>query len=179
MQELENEDEIDLNALTDEAGYSHPIVRLVNSLIFEAVKIGASDLHFEPEENFVRLRYRLDGVLFNAQILHKKHWSGISQRIKIMASLNIADKLAPQDGRIQMNVGGHEVDFRVSSLPTVFGENIVMRVLDKQSSILPLNVLGFSDTNKDRIDRAQKRPEGIIIVTGPTCLLYTSPSPRD
>ncbi len=168
LNELEGEDEIDLNALTDEAGYSHPIVRLVNSLIFEAVKIGASDLHFEPEENFVRLRYRLDGVLFNAQILHKKHWSGISQRIKIMSSLNIADKLAPQDGRIQMTVAGHEVDFRVSSLPTVFGENIVMRVLDKQSSILPLHVLGFSEVNKDRIDRAQKRPEGIIIVTGPT-----------
>ncbi len=169
LKELEKEEgEVDLAQLQDEAGYSHPIVRLVNSLIFEAVKTGASDLHFEPEENFVRLRYRLDGVLFNAQILHKQHWSGISQRIKIMSSLNIADKLSPQDGRIQMNVGGHEVDFRVSSLPTVHGENIVMRVLDKQSSILPLNVLGFSEVNKGRIDRAQKRPEGIIIVTGPT-----------
>lgn len=154
--------------LSEEEAYSHPLVRLVNALIFEAVKAGASDLHFEPEENFVRLRYRLDGVLATVQILHRQHWNGISQRIKLMASLNIADKLAPQDGRIKMTVGGHDVDFRVSSLPTVHGENIVMRVLDKQSSIMPLSSLGFSDVNKERIAKAQKRPEGIIIVTGPT-----------
>ncbi|HPD83416.1 MAG: ATPase, T2SS/T4P/T4SS family [Alphaproteobacteria bacterium] len=158
----------DVAGLSEEEAYSHPLVRLVNALIFEAVKTGASDLHFEPEENFVRLRYRIDGVLSTVQILHKQHWNGISQRIKLMASLNIADKLAPQDGRIKMNVGGHEVDFRVSSLPTVFGENIVMRVLDKQASIMPLSSLGFSAVNKERIARAQKRPEGIIIVTGPT-----------
>jgi general secretion pathway protein E/type IV pilus assembly protein PilB len=154
--------------LSEEEAYSHPLVRLVNALVFEAVKIGASDLHFEPEENFVRLRYRLDGVLATVQILHRQHWNGISQRIKLMASLNIADKLAPQDGRIKMSIGGHGVDFRVSSLPTVHGENIVMRVLDKQSSIMPLSSLGFSDINKERIAKAQKRPEGIIIVTGPT-----------
>ncbi len=154
--------------LSEEEAYSHPLVRLVNALIFEAVKAGASDLHFEPEENFVRLRYRLYGVLATVQILHRQHWNGISQRIKLMASLNIADKLAPQDGRIKMTVGGHDVDFRVSSLPTVHGENIVMRVLDKQSSIMPLSSLGFSNVNKERIAKAQKRPEGIIIVTGPT-----------
>lgn len=171
LKELEGKDPDDLGevaGLSEEEAYSHPLVRLVNALIFEAVKIGASDLHFEPEENFSRLRYRIDGVLSTVQILHKQHWNGISQRIKLMASLNIADKLAPQDGRIQMNVGGREVDFRVSSLPTVFGENIVMRVLDKQSSIMPLSALGFSDVNKERIKKAQKRPEGIIIVTGPT-----------
>jgi general secretion pathway protein E/type IV pilus assembly protein PilB len=154
--------------LSEEEAYSHPLVRLVNALIYEAVKIGASDLHFEPEENFSRLRYRIDGVLSTVQILHKQHWNGVSQRIKLMASLNIADKLAPQDGRIKMSVAGHDVDFRVSSLPTVHGENIVMRVLDKQSSIMPLSSLGFSDVNKERIEKAQKRPEGIIIVTGPT-----------
>jgi len=114
------------------------------------------------------LRYRVDGSLYTAQILHKQHWDGIGQRLKIMASLNIADKLAPQDGRIEMDMGGRRVDFRVSSLPTVFGENIVLRVLDKQSSIMPLKVLGFSEVNKERIIMAQKRPEGIIIVTGPT-----------
>ena len=171
LKELEGQDADSLGevaGLSEDEAYSHPLVRLVNALIFEAVKEGASDLHFEPEENFVRLRYRLDGVLSTVQILHRQHWNGISQRLKLMASLNIADKLAPQDGRIQMNVGGRDVDFRVSSLPTVFGENIVMRVLDKQSSIMPLSGLGFSETNKTLIDKSQKRPEGIIIVTGPT-----------
>lgn len=171
LKELEGRNPKDLAevaGLSEEEAYSHPLVRLVNALIFDAVKKGASDLHFEPEENFSRLRYRMDGVLSTVQILHKKHWNGISQRIKLMASLNIADKLAPQDGRIKMNVGGHEVDFRVSSLPTVHGENIVMRVLDKQASIMPLSKLGFSEVNKSRIAKAQKRPEGIIIVTGPT-----------
>ena len=171
LKEIEGQDLEEMGevaGLSEEEAYSHPLVRLVNALIFDAVKTGASDLHFEPEENFVRLRYRLDGVLSTVQILHKQHWNGISQRLKLMASLNIADKLAPQDGRIKMNVGGREVDFRVSSLPTVHGENIVLRVLDKQASIMPLSSLGFSELNRDRIAQAQKRPEGIIIVTGPT-----------
>ena len=171
LKELEGTDGKDLDDVADlneEEAYSHPIVRLVNALIFDAVKAGASDIHFEPEENFVRLRYRVDGSLFTAQILHKQHWDGIAQRLKIMASLNIADKLAPQDGRIEMDIGGRRVDFRVSSLPTVFGENIVLRILDKEASIMPLKALGFSETNKERIKKAQKRPEGIIIVTGPT-----------
>lgn len=170
LEELEKlgEEELDLTKLTDEEAYTHPIVRLVNSLVYEAVKIGASDLHFEPEENFIRLRYRLDGVLFTAQILHKKHWSGISQRLKIMSNMNIADKLSPQDGRFNMNVGGREADFRVSSLPTVHGENIVLRVLDKSASIMPLEGLGFSPENLKKIQDSQQRPEGIIIVTGPT-----------
>lgn len=158
----------ELTDLSEEEAYSHPIVRLVNALLFEAVKIGASDLHFEPEENFIRLRYRLDGVLFTAQTMHKSIWNAISQRLKIMARLNIADKLAPQDGRIDMHIAGRMVDFRVSSLPTVHGENIVLRVLDKQSSIMPLSGLGFSKENLAKIARAQERPEGIIIVTGPT-----------
>ena len=171
LKELEKSDadeEIDLTALDDSEAFSHPIVRLVNALVFEAVKIGASDLHFEPEENFVRLRYRKDGTLFTAQILHKQHWSGISQRIKIMSNMNIADKLSPQDGRFGMNVNGREADFRVSSLPTVNGENIVLRVLDQSESIMPMEKLGFSDHNLRLIKDSQSRPEGIIIVTGPT-----------
>jgi general secretion pathway protein E/type IV pilus assembly protein PilB len=169
LKELEHEvGDVDLSSLEQSESYSHPIVRLVNALLFEAVKIGASDLHFEPEENFVRLRYRVDGVLFTAQILHKNHWSGISQRLKVMSNLNIADKLSPQDGRFNLNVGGREADFRVSSLPTVYGENIVLRVLDKSASIMPLEDLGFSPPNLEKIKRAQARPEGIIIVTGPT-----------
>ena len=170
LKELEEgaEEDLDVSGLSEDKAYAHPVVRLVNALVFEAVKLGASDLHFEPEENFVRLRYRVDGVLFTAQILHRQHWSAISQRIKIMAKLNIADKLSPQDGRIQMNVGGRHVDFRVSSLPTVHGENIVMRVLDRQTGIIAMSKLGFSGDNLTRIKKAQAKPEGITIVTGPT-----------
>lgn len=170
LKELESGGEaaLDVAGLSEDKAYAHPIVRLVNALIFEAVKLDASDLHFEPEENFVRLRYRVDGVLFTAQILHRQHWNAISQRLKIMAALNIADKLQPQDGRIQMNAGGRVVDFRVSSLPTVYGENIVLRVLDRQTGIATLGTLGFSEENMARLTSAQARPEGIIIVTGPT-----------
>ena len=160
--------QVDVTTLSENEAYSHPIVRLVNALVYDAVKIGASDLHFEPEENFVRLRYRLDGVLFTAQTLHKQHWGGISQRIKIISEMNIADKLGAQDGRFSLNIGGREADFRVSSLPTVHGENIVIRVLDKSNSIVPLGGLGFSEENMAKIKSAQSRPEGIIIVTGPT-----------
>lgn len=168
LKELEEGEVADVTTLDESEAFTHPIVRLVNALVFDAVKLGVSDLHFEPEENFVRLRYRLDGVLYTAQILHRQHWNGISQRIKLMSHMNIADKLSPQDGRFNLNVGGREADFRVSSLPTVHGENIVLRVLDKSSSIMPLEKLGFSPENMKKIKGAQKRPEGIVIVTGPT-----------
>jgi len=164
----EGKEQKDVSSLNEKEAFSHPIVRLVNALVFDAVKIGASDLHFEPEENFVRLRYRLDGVLFTAQILHKQHWNGISQRIKILSEMNIADKLSPQDGRFNLNIGGREADFRVSSLPTVHGENIVLRVLDKSESIMPMENLGFSPENLEKLKIATSKPEGIIIVTGPT-----------
>lgn len=164
----EGAEQHDLTALTDEDSFAHPIVRLVNALVFDAVKMGASDIHIEPEENFVRIRYRLDGVLFNAQILHTQHMSSIIQRIKILSDMNIADKQTPQDGRFGINIGGREADFRVSVLPTVHGENIVIRILDKSSSILPLADLGFSEDNLQKIKIAQSKPEGIIIVTGPT-----------
>jgi len=157
-----------LDQLSDEEAYSHPIVRLVNSLMFEAVKMGASDLHFEPEENFIRLRYRIDGDMVTTHTLHKEYWNGICQRLKILAEMNIADKLSPQDGRFGLNMGGKEADFRVSCLPTVHGENIVLRVLDKSASIVPLERLGFSDHNMYLLKKSQARPEGIIIVTGPT-----------
>lgn len=164
----EGKEQKEVSSLSEKEAFMHPIVRLVNALVFEAVKIGASDLHFEPEENFVRLRYRLDGVLFTAQILHKQHWNGISQRLKIMSEMNIADKFSPQDGRFNLNIGGREADFRVSSLPTVHGENIVLRVLDKSESIMPMEALGFSKENLEKLKIATSKPEGIIIVTGPT-----------
>ncbi len=157
-----------MDTLSEDEAYSHPLVRLVNALVFEAVKMGASDLHFEPEENFVRLRYRLDGDLITVHTLHREYWSGMCQRLKIISSMNIADKLSPQDGRFSLNVGGREADFRVSSLPTVHGENIVLRVLDKSASIKPLESLGFSKHNRGLVEKCLSRPEGIIIVTGPT-----------
>ncbi len=164
----EGKEQKEVASLNEEDAFTHPIVRLVNALVFDAVKIGASDLHFEPEENFVRLRYRLDGVLFTAQILHKQHWNGISQRIKILSEMNIADKMSAQDGRFSLNIGGREADFRVSSLPTVHGENIVLRVLDKSEAIMPMENLGFSEENRRKLKIATSKPEGIIIVTGPT-----------
>ena len=167
LEQKEDED-VDFSEMDESEVASHPIVRLVNALVFEAVKLGVSDLHFEPEENFIRLRYRKDGVLYTAQIIHKQHWNGISQRLKIMSKMNIADKLNAQDGRFGMNVAGREADFRVSSLPTVHGENIVLRVLDQSNSIMPMEKLGFSDHNLELIKKAQSSPEGIIIVTGPT-----------
>lgn len=119
----------DLTNISEEEAYSHPIVRLVNAFVLQAVKQRASDLHFEPEEHFVRLRYRIDGVLHEVQNFHKEYWDAIAQRLKILSEMNIADKLNPQDGRFRMTVGGREVDFRVSALPTVYGENFVLRVL--------------------------------------------------
>lgn len=157
-----------LETLSEDEAYSHPLVRLVNALVFEAVKMGASDLHFEPEESFVRLRYRLDGDLQTVHTLHREYWSGMCQRLKIISGMNIADKLSPQDGRFNLNVGGREADFRVSSLPTVHGENIVLRVLDKSASIVPLADLGFSQHNRELVQKCLSRPEGIVIVTGPT-----------
>jgi type IV pilus assembly protein PilB len=168
LKELEEGEAPDIMTLSESEAFTHPIVRLVNALVFDAVKLSVSDLHFEPEENFVRLRYRKDGVLYTAQILHKQHWNAVSQRLKIMSHMDIADKLSPQDGRFHMNVGGRMADFRVSSLPTVHGENIVLRVLDQSQSIVPLANLGFSPDNLKKIKRSQDRPEGIIIITGPT-----------
>jgi type II secretory ATPase GspE/PulE/Tfp pilus assembly ATPase PilB-like protein len=149
-------------------GYSHPVVRLVNSMLLDAVKLGASDLHFEPAQSFVRLRYRVDGVLYEIRTLHKDYWAAISQRIKIMSDMNIADKFNPQDGRFNFTFGNHEIDFRVSALPTIHGENLVLRVLDKSRALLTLEDLGFSPLNLENLLRVLKRPEGIIIVTGPT-----------
>ena len=151
-----------------EAGYAHPLVRLVDAILLDAVKVGASDIHFEPEELFLRLRYRIDGVLSQIRSFHREHWPAIAQRLKIVAGMNIADKLRPQDGRIDLNLGARAIDLRVSSLPTVHGENIVLRVLDKTHSLAALDQLGISAPNLALIERALRRPEGIFIVTGPT-----------
>ncbi len=149
-------------------GYVNPTVRLVNALLVDAIKSGASDIHFEPEGSFLRLRYRIDGQMVQIRSFHRDYWSAMAVRIKIMAGMNIAETRNPQDGRISYNVLGREVDFRVATQPTVYGENIVMRLLDKAKSLVPLASLGFSDHNDSVLKLLLKRPEGIIIVTGPT-----------
>jgi general secretion pathway protein E/type IV pilus assembly protein PilB len=156
----------DLNGSDD--GYVNPTVRLVDAILVDAIKTGTSDIHFEPEGQFVRLRYRIDGDLEQVRSFHLNYWSAIVVRIKIMSDMNIAETRMPQDGRIAFKVMGREVDFRVATQPTVHGENIVMRLLDKTKSLVPLENLGFADHNIGLLKKTLKRPEGIIIVTGPT-----------
>lgn len=149
-------------------GYVNPTVRLVDSMLMDAIKRGASDIHFEPEGSFLRLRYRIDGKMLQIRSFHKEYWAAIAVRIKIMADMNIAETRHPQDGRTTYYVSGREVDFRVATHPTVHGENIVMRILDKHKALVPLEKLGFSENNDRLLRKLLKRPEGIIIVTGPT-----------
>jgi type IV pilus assembly protein PilB len=151
-----------------EEGYVNPTVRLVNALLIDAIKTGTSDIHFEPEGSFLRLRYRIDGQMTQIRSFHRDYWQAMLVRLKIMAGMNIAETRNPQDGRISFQVMGREVDFRVAAQPTVYGENVVMRLLDKRKSLVALEKLGFSEHNMKQLKRLLKRPEGIIIVTGPT-----------
>ena len=161
--------EIDYQSMDAETGeYSQPVVRLVNALLSDAVKRGASDVHFEPEEGFLRFRYRIDGVLRQIRSLHKNYWSAIAVRLKVMSGMDIAETRAPQDGRISLSLSGRRVDFRVSTLPTVHGENIVLRVLDRQKGIVSLEDLNLGAENLNLLKLMVARPEGIILVTGPT-----------
>ena len=155
-----------LEAIEDE--YSQPLVRLVDAILADAVKREASDIHFEPEEGFLRLRYRIDGVLRQIRSLHKDYWSAIVVRLKVMSSMNIAETRIPQDGRLSLQVRGNRVDFRVSAQPTTHGENIVLRVLDRAKGIVPLEHLGIHDDTMAALKMMMARPEGIILVTGPT-----------
>lgn len=148
--------------------YKSPMVRFVDAILTDAVHRGASDLHFEPESSFLRVRYRIDGKMVQIRSIHKDYWSAISVRIKIMASINIAESRKSQDGRINSEILGRKIDFRVSTQPTIHGENIVMRILDEKQSILTLDKLGFSSHALKILMRMVQRPEGVIILTGPT-----------
>jgi len=161
--------EIDYNSLSaggDE--YTQPVVRLVGALLMDAVKRGASDIHFEPEYAFLRIRYRIDGVLHQVRSLHKSYWGGVVVRLKVLSGLDIAETRAPQDGRLSMNLCGRPIDFRVSSHPTINGENIVLRVLDREKSIIPMERMGLRPNTLEELRIMMTRPEGIVIVTGPT-----------
>src|SRR3954462_11980377 len=161
--------EIDYGSLQASGdAYSQPVVRLISALLADAVERGASDIHFEPEQNFLRIRYRIDGVLRQIRSLHKTYWPAMAVRIKVMAKMNIAETRAPQDGRISLTLTGRSVDFRVASQATSHGENVVLRILDRQKGIVPLDGLGLETNQLALLKRMIARPEGIILVTGPT-----------
>ena len=174
MQDLEGEDlgaianEIeetdDLLDLASEA----PVIRLVNSILTQAVRARASDIHIEPYERELKVRYRIDGLLYNTLTPPRRLQAAISSRIKVMANLNIAERRLPQDGRIRIRVGEKDVDIRVSVVPIAYGERIVLRILDKTSVLLGLEEIGMAEAAYSRYSRLIKRSNGIILVTGPT-----------
>ncbi|WP_047540659.1 GspE/PulE family protein [Methylotenera versatilis] len=161
--------EIDYQSLTaDGDEYTQPVVRLVGALLMDAVKRTASDIHFEPEFAFLRIRYRIDGVLQQVRSIHKSYWPGIAVRLKVISGMDIAETRSPQDGRLNMNLCGRPIDFRVSTHPTIHGENIVLRVLDREKSIIPLERMGLRTSTLAQLKLMMTRPEGIVVVTGPT-----------
>ncbi|HOJ15311.1 MAG TPA: type II secretion system ATPase GspE, partial [Deltaproteobacteria bacterium] len=154
----------DITAMETEA----PVIRLVNRLMVQAYRERASDIHVEPYPNDVKVRFRVDGILHDVLSLPKRLHPALVSRIKVMASLNIAEKRLPQDGRIGVKLGDHSVDLRISTVPTVNGERVVMRILDKSSVLLGLEELGFYPDDLATVERLIRQEHGIILVTGPT-----------
>jgi type IV pilus assembly protein PilB len=165
------EDEIDLAAMS-RSSEAQPVVKLSNVLLIDALKRGASDIHIEPYEKEFRVRFRIDGILYNVMALPMKLRDPLTSRMKIMAKLDIAEKRLPQDGRIKIRLKiedrSREMDFRVSTLPTLWGEKIVLRLLDKTKLMLDMTKLGFEPHSLERFKRAIEKPYGIVLVTGPT-----------
>lgn len=145
-----------------------PLVRFIQSVLLEAIKIKASDIHFEPFEKKYRIRFRQDGVLVEAKSIPAKLKEKIASRIKVMSRMDISEKRMPQDGKFKLPLKDKDIEFRVSSLPTLFGEKIVMRILDSSLDSLDINKLGYSDIQKEELLKAVKRPYGMVLVTGPT-----------
>ena len=163
----EQQEEMDISKL-EAAGEDAPVVRLVNLILTEAVRSGASDIHIEPYEKSLRCRYRIDGVLHEVQSPPKSISAAMSSRIKIMSSLDISERRLPQDGRIKIKVLGKEIDLRVSVCPVQFGEKIVMRILDSSNLSLDLPKLGFEEDILPKFQKAIVEPYGLVLVTGPT-----------
>jgi general secretion pathway protein E len=157
----------DVNHLRDMA-FEAPVVRLVNLLIENAIGSEASDIHIEPFEDTLRIRYRIDGILYDQEAPPRRLQAAVTSRIKIMAEMNIAERRLPQDGRIRVTLHGQRIDIRVSTIPTVHGESIVMRLLQRASVFHPLEKLGFPAETLKRFESLIKRPHGILLVTGPT-----------
>jgi type IV pilus assembly protein PilB len=168
---LLEEEEEDVDDLDVEDGISEaPLVRLVNSIIFQAAEDGASDVHFEPQEDALAVRLRIDGVLHEVQRIPKRMMAGVTTRLKVLAKLDIAERRKPQDGRISLNAAaaGRMLDIRVATLPTVEGESVVMRLLDKSKRPPTLEELGLSDEMRKTLEEVVSRPTGALLVTGPT-----------
>ena len=162
-----SEDEEDVDRLRDLASEA-PVIRLVNLLINRAVEQRASDIHIEPFEQELKVRYRIDGVLHDVETPQRRLQAAIVSRVKIMAKLNIAERRLPQDGRIKIRIMGREIDLRVSTLPTLYGESVVMRILDRSSIVLDLEELGFEPDSLAAFNQLIVKPYGMILVTGPT-----------
>lgn len=145
-----------------------PVVKLVDQLLLKGVKLGSTDIHIEPDENTVRTRFRVDGILHQGPALPKSLQSSLIARLKVMSNLNIAESRLPQDGRFRFYMGKRQIDLRLSTLPTIHGENVVMRLLDKGKMLLSLDKLGFTPRNLELFQNAISRPNGVILVTGPT-----------
>lgn len=158
------DDQVQEEAEDDDA----PVIRLVTLIINEAIKSRASDIHVEPMATKLRVRYRIDGICQEVEAPPKKLQGSILARLKVMSHMNIAERRAPQDGRIKMNAQGRDIDLRVSALPCTNGESVVMRILDKEKALVSLDELGFHETDYERFQRIIKRPNGIFLVTGPT-----------
>ncbi|MBY0110352.1 MAG: type II secretion system ATPase GspE [Candidatus Babeliaceae bacterium] len=171
-EEKEFSSDLDFAAINEEdilgMASEAPIIKLVNHILYQGVKQGASDIHIEPFEKELRVRYRIDGILYASITPPKRAQAAIISRIKIMANLNIAEKRHPQDGRIQVKIADKAIDIRVSVLPTVYGERIVMRLLDKAKTFKQLHELGLSDRDYRVLMHSIEQPNGIILVTGPT-----------
>ncbi len=168
LKEIERTEESQVKKNLELNDYVNPTVRLVDAILIDSIKKGASDIHLEPDANFIRVRYRIDSHLSQILSFHKNCWSSLVVRIKIMSNMNIAESRIAQDGRISYNALGRNVDFRVATHPTIHGENIVLRILDKQTSLVSLDSLGWHPQNLETLKKSLMRPEGIIIVTGPT-----------
>jgi len=164
---VEKDEEIELSKLQGMVE-EPPVIRLVNMMIMDAISEGASDIHIEPEEDKLLIRFRIDGVLRHEEAPPKHFQSAIISRIKVLADLDIAERRRPQDGRFNMKMGNKSIDIRVSCVPTSYGENIVMRLLDSSSVLFGLKQLGFSKDVLDVYEKLLKRPNGILLVTGPT-----------
>lgn len=167
LPEYREEEEENVDQLRDMASEG-PVIRLVNLIITKAIEQRASDIHFEPFEDHFRVRYRIDGVLHDVESPPKRLQAAIISRLKIMAKLNIAERRLPQDGRMMLRVKSKEIDFRVSSVPTIHGESVVLRILDKGSMVLEMGQLGFQTDTRKEIEELIQNPHGIILVTGPT-----------
>lgn len=165
--EFVKEEEEDIGHLKDLASEA-PIIKLVNLLITRAVEGRASDIHIEPFEDELKVRYRIDGMLHDVESTPKKLQAAIVSRIKIMAKMNIAERRLPQDGRIRLKVGEREIDLRVSTIPVLYGESVVMRILRKEGIVIDLDLLGFPAQTLSAFNQLITKPHGILLVTGPT-----------